>query len=93
MRSVAKRFIFGILATAKENRFRLLGLIVGRRKRGAVMASITKGLRLALPAGAPDIRLAFFHIDAIRRGLGDGWLVHGGWFLLVQFKWWAYRRL
>ena len=76
MAAVAKRSVFSFLTAAKENRFGLFGLEGQRRKSGAFVAAVAKGLRGASAAGTPGIGLAFLDVDVVRGALGDDRFVH-----------------
>lgn len=75
MRSVAKRLILGMFASAPANRF--LGIDLGDNgaKWRAAVRAVTEGLVVRLAAGAPGV-FARFHFHDIRPSLGDLGFVH-----------------
>lgn len=71
MRPVAKRLARRVLAAAEEHLAGLLGGVFDRVEIAALMRAVTERLFLALPAGAPEVILAFLYVDGEGGGLGD----------------------
>lgn len=71
MRPVAQRLARRVLAAAEEHLAGLFGGVFDRGEIAALVRAVTERLPLALPAGAPEVILAFLHLDGEGGGLGD----------------------
>src|SRR5580704_4809966 len=76
MRPVAKRLTLGGLATAEPNLPGFLGGVQNRGQAGVLVRAVAKRLAFAAPARAPEIALAGFDGDAVRRVLRWNRSVH-----------------
>ena len=71
MTPVTKGWPLGLLTAAKVDRLRYGGFPLERDEFTALMRAITKGLRLAETAGAPEVRLPSLNSRGVRRFMGN----------------------